>query len=115
MSITVTTPTPLPWYRRWLNAIGIGIVAAARAIYQIVAPAVKSAALEFVNDKQNQAVAIAAARAAMSGGFTGNAAWGVARAEMLAQFGASASVIADNWLDTLLQTAYFSLKNAEQE
>jgi hypothetical protein len=111
MSITVTTPT-LPWYRRLLSAIGIGIAAAARAIYQIVAPAVHSAAVTFVNDPANQAAAVAAARAAMARGLYGDAAWVAARDALVKQLGMSASVIADNWMDTLLQTAYFSVKNA---
>ena len=111
MSITVTTATT-PWYRRLLSAIGIGVVAVAKAIYQILAPAVHSAAIQFVNDPANQAAAIAAARAAMARGLYGDAAWVAARDALVKQLGSSASVIADNWLDTLLQTAYFSVKNA---
>ena len=118
MSIT-SSPVPavhsvpsLPWYRRWLAAIGIGARAVARAIYKIVAPAVRSAAIQFVNDPANQAAAIAAARAAMARGLYGDAAWVAARDALIAQLGASATAIADNWLDTLLQTAYFSVRNA---
>jgi hypothetical protein len=114
MSITVIAPK-IPWYRRWLNTIGIGIVAVAKAVYEIVAPAVRGAAIEFVNDKNNQAVALAAVRAAMACGLKGGSAWAFARDTMLAQFGTSASAIADNWFDTLLQTAYFSVKNEIQE
>ena len=111
MSITVTTST-LPWYRRWLAKIGIGLAAAAKAIYQILAPAVHSAAIQFVNDPKNQAAAIAAARAAMARGLYGDAAWVAARDALVSQLGSSATAIADNWLDTLLQTAYFSVRNA---
>jgi hypothetical protein len=111
MSITVTTPT-LPWYKRLLAAIGIKARAVARAIYQIVAPAVRSAAIQFVNDPANQAAAVAAARAAMARGLYGEAAWVAARDALVAQLGDSARSIADNWLDTLLQTAYFSVRNA---
>jgi hypothetical protein len=103
---------PLPWYRRVLRAIGIGAVAVARAIYQIVAPAVRNAAIQFVNDERNQAAAIAAVHAAIARGLKGDAAWTVARDAMLDQLGESAWEIADNWLDTLLQSAYFAVKNA---
>jgi hypothetical protein len=100
-----------PWYRRILNAIGIGARAVVRAIYQIVAPAVRSAALQFVNDEANQAAAAAAVRVAIASGFKGGAAWEIARSNLLDQLGTSARGIADNWLDTLLQSAYFSIKN----
>jgi len=116
MSITsspvsaVHSVSTLPWYRRLLHAIGIGAAAVARAIYKIVAPAVRSAAIQFVNDPANQA--IAAARAAMARGLYGDAAWVAARDALVAQLGDSARSIADNWLDTLLQTAYFSVRNA---
>jgi hypothetical protein len=111
VSAVNSVPT-LPWYRRLLHAIGIGAAAVVRAIYKIVAPAVRSAAIQFVNDPANQAAAIAAARAAMARGLYGDAAWVAARDALVAQLGASASSIADNWLDTLLQTAYFSVRNA---
>jgi hypothetical protein len=111
MSLTVTA-AKLPWYRRLLATIGIGIVDVARAIYQILAPAVHSAAIQFVNDPKNQAAAIAAARAAMARGLYGTAAWFAARDALVTQLGSSATAIADNWLDTLLQTAYFSVRNA---
>jgi hypothetical protein len=104
--------TTLPWYRRLLNSIGIGLAAAAKAIYKILAPAVRSAAIQFVNDPANQAAAVAAARAAMARGLYGDAAWVAARDALVAQLGSSATAIADNWLDTLLQTAYFSVRNA---
>jgi hypothetical protein len=48
----------------------------------------------------------------MSRGLVGDAAWVAARDALVKQLGMSASVIADNWMDTLLQTAYFSIKNA---
>ncbi len=102
----------IPWYKRAASWLFGAARAVAAVIYEIVAPAVKSAALQFVNDRDNQRVALAAVRAAMSGGLKGNAAWDVARADLVAQFGASAQAIKDNWLDTLLQTAYFSVKNA---
>ena len=101
-----------PWYRRLLTAIGIGARAVARAIYQIVAPAVRSAAVQFVNDPANQQAAIVAVKAAMERGLKGGEAWVVARDALVFQFGESAKGIADNWLDTLLQSAYFAIKNA---
>lgn len=105
----------LPWYKRILRAIGIGVVAVARAIYEIVAPAVKSAALAWVNDPANQAAAAAAVKAAIDRGLHGDDAWTVARDALLDQLGSSATTIADNWIDTLLQSAYFSIKNALDE
>lgn len=107
-----TSESTVPWYKRAVSWLFGAAKAVAATIYEIIAPAVKSAALQFVNDKENQRVALAAVRAAMSGGLKGNAAWDVARADLVAQFGSSAQAIADNWLDTLLQTAYFSFKNA---
>jgi len=107
----MTTPAT-PWYRRLLTAIGIGARAVARAIYQIVAPAVRNAAIQFVNDERNQAAAIAAVQAAIDRGLKGGDAWVVARDALLDRLGNSARGIADNWLDTLLQSAYFAVKNA---
>lgn len=105
----------IPWYKKALSWLFGAARAVASAIYEIVAPAVQSAAVQFVNDAGNQRVAVAAVKAAMAGGLKGDAAWDAARAEMLAQFGASARSIADNWLDTLLQAAYFAIKNAVEE
>lgn len=105
----------LPWYKRILRAIGIGVAAVARALYEIIAPAVQSAALQFVNDSANQAAAIAAVKAAIDRGLKGDDAWSVARDALLQQLGESAWTIADNWLDTLLQSAYFAVKNAIEE
>ena len=102
----------VPWYARILRAIGIGAVAVARAIYQIVAPAVRSAAVQFVNDPDNQAAAVVAVKAAINRGLKGDDAWDVARDALLQQLGESAWEIADNWLDTLLQSAYFAVRNA---
>jgi hypothetical protein len=48
----------------------------------------------------------------MARGLYGDAAWVAARDALVSQLGTSAYLIADNWLDTLLQTAYFSVKNA---
>lgn len=104
----------MKWYQKLLHWITFGAVKLAQAIYEILAPAVKSAALQFVNDPLNQAVAINAVKAAIDRGLTGDKAWTLARNELLQQFGHSAKDIADNWLDTLLQNAYFTLKNTEQ-
>jgi hypothetical protein len=104
----------MKWYQKVLNWITFGAIKIAKAIYEIVAPAVKSAALEFVNNPDNQAVAIAAVKAAIARGLKGEKAWTVARDALLDQLGESAWSIADNWLDTLLQSAYFALKNAEE-
>lgn len=117
---TAETPTPAtpatPWYKRWLRAIGIGARAVARVLYEIIAQGVRSAALQFVNDQANQAAAIEAVKVAMREGLKGTAAWHVARDALLNQLGESAWSIADNWLDTLLQSAYFAVKNtADQE
>jgi hypothetical protein len=102
-------------FSRILTAIGIGARAVARAIYQIVAPAVRSAAIRFVNDPANQAAAVNAVQAAIDRGLKGGDAWVVARDALLLQLGTSATAIADNWLDTLLQSAYFSVKNAVEQ
>ena len=110
----MNTPTKLPWYTRWLRAIGIGVATVVRAIYEIVAPLVIDAALQYVNDPGNQAAAAAAVRAAMARGLKGDKAWTVARDHLLNQLGESAWDIANNWVDTLLQSAYFSIKNAPE-
>ena len=102
----------LPWYKRLLAWIGVAAAAVAKAVYEIVAPAVRSAALQFVNDPRNQAAAVAAVKVAMARGLKGDAAWAVARDALLDQLGESAWAIADNWLDTLLQSAYFAIRNA---
>lgn len=104
----------MKWYQKVLNWITFGAIKIAKAIYEIVAPAVKSAALEFVNNPDNQAVAIDAVKAAIARGLKGEKAWTAARDALLEQFGSSVKGIADNWLDTLLQSAYFALKNAEE-
>jgi hypothetical protein len=51
----------------------------------------------------------------MVGGLKGREAWYVARDNLVEQFGTSATAIADNWIDTLLQSAYFSIKNAIED
>jgi hypothetical protein len=100
----------MKWYQKILSWIGIGL----KALYELVAPAVKSAALQFVNCPENQAIALTAAKAALDRGLKGEKAWTFARDAMLEQFGTSALDIADNWIDTLLQSAYFTLKNSTQ-
>lgn len=105
----------MKWYTKLLSWITFGAVKIAKAIYEIVAPAVHSAALQFVNDPKNQAVALTAVKAAIDRGLKGDKAWTLARDELLQQFGVSAATIADNWLDTLLQSAYFTIKNSTED
>lgn len=101
----------MKWYTKLLTWITFGAIKIAKALYELVAPAVHTAALQFVNDPANQAFAIAAVKAAIDRGLTGDKAWTLARNELLQQFGHSAKDIADNWLDTLLQSAYFTIAN----
>lgn len=114
-TITPTTALPttetLPWYKRLWHAIIGGVTKIAQTLYEIVAPTVHSAALQFVNDPRNQAAAMAAVQAAIDRGLKGDKAWSLARNALLDQLGESAWEIAENWLDTLLQSAYFAVKN----
>ena len=102
----------MKWYQKVWSWFAGGVTTVAKAVYELVASGVKSAATSFVNDPQNQQVAINAVRAAISEGLTGDKAWVAARDAMLKQFSDSAQGIADNWLDTLLQNAYFTVANS---
>ena len=105
--------TTTPWYKRILTWIGLGAKAALQVIYEIVAPAVRSAALNWVNNPENQQAALAAVRAAATGNLKGREAWHHARSALLDILGEAAWHISDNWLDTLLQSAYFAYKNSQ--
>jgi hypothetical protein len=89
------------------------IVGAAAAIWEFIGPSVIQAAKDFVNDKALQAAALGAVKAAAGKALTGDDAWGVARNVLVDQLKASGKIVADNWVDTLLQNAYFAYKNAK--
>jgi len=115
---TTTTATPAvaatPWYKKFWNWIS----GEAKALYTLCMPAVKSAVTEFLNDKTNQTLAIAAVKAAIDQGLRGDGAWVVARDALETQLTASAKTVSKTLVDTLLQTAYcavkYSVSNTEQ-
>jgi hypothetical protein len=104
----------LPWYKRLLQAIGIGLKKAAKALYEIVAPAVKASAIAWINDPDHQAAALLAVQAAAAGNLKGRDAFNHARAVFREIMQDAAANIAANWIDTIVQTAYFTHANSEE-
>jgi hypothetical protein len=87
------------------------ITGAAKAVWEFIGPSVKAAAIEFVNDKALQAAALGAVKAAASKALKGDDAWTAAREVLMDQLKQTGKTVADNWVDTLLQNAYFAFKN----
>lgn len=92
--------------KEWLGA-------AAKKLWQIVAPAVKSAALEFVNNASVQAAARAAVSAAAANGLWGNEAFEYALKQLKSSAALAGKDVAQNLLDTVVQNAYFEFKNSK--
>lgn len=92
--------------KEWLGA-------AAKKLWQIVAPAVKSAALEFVNNASVQAAARAAVSAAAANGLWGNEAFDYALGQLKSSAVLAGKSIAQDLLDTVVQNAYFEFKNSK--
>lgn len=88
------------------------LTGAAIAIWQLIGPSVTAAAIEFVNDKALQAAALGAVKAAAAKALKGDDAWTEARAILVEQLVRTGGTVADNWIDTLLQNAYFAFKNS---
>lgn len=89
------------------------IAGAAKTVWTFIGPSVKQAAKDFVNDKALQAAALAAVKAAAGKALKGDDAWGAARGVLLDQLKVTGRTVADNWVDTLLQNAYFAFKNGQ--
>lgn len=105
----------LPWYKRLLQAIGIGVTKAVTKLYEIIAPAVKQSAIEWINDPVNQAAALDAVRLAAARNLKGRDAFNFAKQAYRDIMGNAATGLAANWIDTLVQTAYFSHANTEKD
>ena len=75
-------------------------------------PGVEAGIAGFLNDPQNQAVALAAVKAAIDQGFRGQDAWTAARAALEARLTASGRQVAGTVMDTILQNAYCAVKYA---
>lgn len=95
-----------PWYKQFW----VWICGAAKTLFTLAMPAVKSAVTEFLNNKANQTLAIAAVKAAIDQGLRGDGAWVVARDALETQLKVSAKTVSATLIDTLLQTAYCAVK-----
>ena len=87
--------------------------AAAKKLWQIVAPAVKAAALEFVNNAEIQAAAKAAVKAVAAKGLYGNEAFDAALEQLKSSAAVAGKSVAQDLLDTVVQNAYFEYKNSK--
>jgi predicted ribonuclease toxin of YeeF-YezG toxin-antitoxin module len=96
-----------------LKSLWTWIAGAARAVWTFIGPSVKQAAKDFINDKALQAAALAAVKAAAGKALKGDDAWTAARGVLLDQLKVTGQTVADNWVDTLLQNAYFAFKNGQ--
>jgi len=97
-----------PWYKRFLS----WFAKAANVLFQIVLPGVEAGVAGFLNDPQNQALALAAVKAAIDQGLRGQDAWTAARDALGVQVAASGRQAANTVLDTILQNAYCAVKYA---
>ena len=85
----------------------------AAGVFIALFPFFKSAARAFLCDPELQRLALHAVRAARNRGLYGDAAWDVARAQLLAALKRKGLAVASNWTDTLLQNAYFLFANPQ--
>ena len=95
-----------PWYLRfcaWFKT-------AAKKVFTLVMAGVEAGVSEFLNDPQNQALALAAVKAAIDKGLRGGDAWDTARAALMGQLAASGKQVANTMVDTILQNAYCAVK-----
>lgn len=85
---------------------------AAKKVFSIALTGVKAGILEFLNDPENQALAVAAVKAAIDEGLRGDAAWVSARDALVAQLSSSGKEASNTCIDTILQNAYAAVKYA---
>jgi len=97
-----------PWYKRFFAWFG----KAAKKVFELALPGVEAGIAAFLNDPQNQALALAAVKAAVDKGLRGDDAWVTARAALEAQLAASGKRVANTMIDTILQNAYCAVKYA---
>ncbi len=86
---------------------------AVKALWSFAAPGLRQAASDFVNNPQLQQAAREAVYAAARQGLTGDKAWVSARDNLTAQLKDTGIKVAANWIDTLLQNAYFAFANSK--
>jgi hypothetical protein len=107
MSVTTDAVAPAtPWYLRfcaWFKA-------SAKKVFTLIMAGVEAGVTEFLNDPQNQALALAAVKAAIDKGLRGGDAWDTARAALTGQLAASGKQVANTVIDTILQNAYCAVK-----
>jgi hypothetical protein len=103
---SATVPTEAvaatPWYARffaWFKK-------AAKKVYELVMPGVIAGITAFLNDPDNQALAVAAVKAAIDQGLRGQNAWVTARDVLVAQLQKSGKEASTTVIDTILQNAY---------
>lgn len=96
----------------WLKNL---FVSTAKALFTIAADFVYSKAISIINDKELQALALAAVKAAAKRALTGDKAWVAARDAFTAALAAKGKDIGNAAIDTLLQLAYYCFKNEVPE
>jgi len=81
--------------------LGIG-----KALFYIFIEGVKNEVLKSINERELQKLATQAVIGAYKAGFKGDDAWDKARVEFVSWFYVKKQNLADNLIDTILQTAY---------
>lgn len=103
-NVTVPTETvaKTPWYATffaWFKKT-------AKKVFEIVMTGVSAGVSEFLNNPENQALAVAAVKAAIDRGLRGEDAWVTARDALVAQLKESGMEASNTVIDTILQNAY---------
>ena len=95
------------------NKIKTWFGAAAKTLWKIIAPAVKQAAMDFVNNADVQNAARGAVVEAAANGLKNNEAFDFAVEQLKNSAAVAGKSVSQNFLDTVVQNAYFAFKNAE--
>lgn len=109
---TSTVPTvevaATPWYKRFFS----WFKKSAKQVFDLFMTGVVAGVSEFLNDPDNQALAVAAVKAAIDGGLRGESAWAAARDALVDQLKTSGKEASNTCIDTILQNAYCAVKYA---
>lgn len=100
-----------PWYKRFFA----WFMKSAKKVFDVLMVGVVAGVTEFLNDPDNQALAVAAVKAAIDQGLRGEPAWAAARDALVAQLQVSGREASNTCIDTILQNAYCAVKYSVSE
>ena len=110
-TVATVTVAATPWYKRFFS----WFMKSSKKVFDVLMVGVRAGVVDFLNDEDNQALAVAAVKAAIDEGLRGEPAWASARDALVAQLKKSGQEASNTCIDTILQNAYCAVKYSVSE